>query len=83
MRKGFTNNFKAIHKFCKLNINDVYWVWMGGGGCRIMLICEELWHYYTLPAVARVSTQHLLNATEPSNPPAPHRRGRNRERETV
>ena len=60
-------------------MNDVYWVWMRRGGCcRIMLICEELWHYYTLPAVDRVSTQHLLNATEPSNPPAPLRQGRQR-----
>ena len=31
--------------------------------CQRMLICEELWHYYTQPAGDRVSTQHLLNAT--------------------
>ena len=64
--KGFRNSSKGRNQVLRIECKcDVYAVSGCVGGCRIMLICEELWHYYTLPAVARVSTQHLLNTTQP------------------
>ena len=51
-----------------------------GPGWRILLICEELGIITNIAhrRQRRVSSQHLLNTPEPSNPPA-----RERERETV